>query len=82
MTAYILRNAETKKIESYYLTKQDLPTLKANVEKFNAEPRDKIAEVVESYDLISLIEIAEQNKNTKLSQLKDIEDSIESLRND
>lgn len=76
----IFRDKKTNDIKKYNLIKKEKSELDSAVSKFNSEQSEFNAEVVESRDFECLIEIAEQNKKIKLSNLKDIEDSIERLR--
>ncbi len=82
MTFVLFRNKTTNKIEKYNVVKTEKEQLKENISQFNVDSKEFNAEVVKDEDFIKLIEIAEENKKTKRSHLKDIEDSIERLRDD
>lgn len=78
----IFRDKENKKIIRYssYKKNENLSDL---LEKYNSDvSRTHSAELVYDPDLISALEIADDNKKTKDYDLRGIEDSINNLQNE
>lgn len=78
----ILRDKESKKLISYssYEKNENLSDM---IEKYNSDITRKLtAELVFDHDLISALEIADDNKKTKDYDLRNIEDAINNLQNE
>lgn len=82
MTFIIYRNKQTNQIEKYSVANYEAVELEKKIVLYNSETKNLSAEIVNDENYIRLIQIAEQNKKIKESNLKDIENSIENLRND
>jgi hypothetical protein len=77
----IFREKQTNRINKYSIFVTENADLDSKIIEYNLTSKD-VAEIVTNDDLVQLISIAEQNKKAKLSDLKDIEDAIERLRDD
>jgi len=78
----IFRDKESKKITrySYYEKNENLLDM---IEKYNSDiTRKHTAELVFDHDLMSALEIADDNKKAKDYDLRSIEDSINNLQNE
>lgn len=81
-TCIIYRDKKSNKITKYSVLITENVDLDSRVTEYNLTSTDLAAEIVNNDDLIQLISIAEENKKAKRSDLKDIEDAIERLRDD
>lgn len=78
----IYRDKESKKINRYssYNKNENLSDM---IDKYNSDnTRNHTLEIVIDHDLISALEIAENNKKLKDYDLRNIEQSIDSLSNE
>lgn len=78
----IYRDKESKKINRYssYNKNENLSDM---IDRYNSDnTRNHTVELVHDHDLISAFEIAENNKKLKDYDLRNIEQSIESMSNE
>lgn len=78
----IYRDKESKKINRYssYNKNENLSDM---IDKYNSDnTRNHTVELVSDNDLISALEIAENNKKLKDYDLRNIEQSLESMSNE
>lgn len=83
MSEYIIyRLKPSKKITSYSILKK-IPDggIESAIDKYNSS-HDRIAEIVKSDDIKSLIEIAEANKLLKEQDIKSIEYAFDNLQSE
>jgi len=78
MTFLIYRN-HSGKIIRYTKSNYTGENLEERIKSFNSKAADR-AEIVTSDDFKSLIELAEENKKIRLSDIRDIEDKLDSVQ--
>ena len=82
MKTYVVYRDGNKQITKYSIHSKTHEEISSLIVKHNESEKNPKAEIASNDDLISMIEIAEENKKTKEYDLRKIEDSIDSLQNE